>query len=393
MTHVDIMRGERQLAALVGDIYEAAADPDRLADLSALVAPQFGTESSIIHTCTDSSLEMRDILSFTRTFDAWAWSAYAQHYHDRNVWFQRGIRKGPSVVVICEELVSDRELLRSEWYDYCQKLDWHHCLGIGVAIDTDLVGGIGFHRPRSAQPFEEADRKKAQLLLPHLERALQINHRISRLAHERNVALDVLDGLALGLLFVAVNGHVLFANRIAERLLLGRHALSVRRGRLQSTEPGRQRDLERLIGEAARTSGGKGLSSGGILSLPRQDGAPLTVLVSPFRSRTMGYGPGMPAAVVMFSDPDARRPVSPRVLMQVYRLTKAEARLLAALLAGQALAEYAGHAGISINTAKSQMRDVFLKTGQARQVDLVRAVMGDPAIRLARDDGDGSRGD
>jgi DNA-binding CsgD family transcriptional regulator len=375
---------ERQLVDLVGQIYEAATAPDRAAKLCTLIAPHFGTESSIIHTCTASSLTMRSILSATDNMDSWAWSAYAEYYHDRNVWFQRGIRKGPSVVVICQELMSDRELLRSEWYDYCQKIRWFHCLGIGVSIDRDLVGGIGFHRPRNGKPFNEADRRKAQFLLPHLERALQIQHRLAALAEERDVAFSLLNGLEIGVIFATINGAVQFANRIAERVLRDASALSVSGGRLRTMNHAQQQNLDRLMGEAARASSGRGIGSGGILALPRPTGLPLTILVAPFRSERMDYGPAAPAAVLIFSDPDDHKTIPERALMQAYRLTKAEARLLAALLSGQHLDECATAAGISINTAKTHLRQIFWKTGHDRQVDLVRTIIRDPALRLSR---------
>jgi DNA-binding CsgD family transcriptional regulator len=348
------------------------------------MAPHFATESSIIHTCAKSSLEMSSVISATQNLDSWAWSAYNAHYHDRNIWFQRGIRKGPSVVVICEELVSHSELLRSEWYDYCEKLDWFHCLGIGVSIGKDLVGGIGFHRPQFDKPYDETDRRKAQFLLPHIERALQIQHRIAALTQEREIALDVLDGLAVGILFVTSDARVLFANRVAERTLQGADGLSASRGRLRIQDPKHRQHFERLVGEAAQTSAGKGTKAGGVISVATASGRQLSLLVSPFRSMSMGYGPAVPAAVVIFSDPHAETATPDKTLQTLFDLTPAQTRLVMALLAGQSLAEYARSAGISINTAKTQMRRVFAKTGYDRQVDLVRAVSANPIVKLAQ---------
>jgi DNA-binding CsgD family transcriptional regulator len=381
---VVVVGNERELVGLIGQLYEAATDPDCVRNLCAVMAPHFKTESSIIHTCTESSLEMRSILSATQNLDSWAWSAYDAHYHDRNVWFQRGIRKGPSVVVICQELVSDSELLRSEWYDYCQKLDWFHCLGVGVSIGKDLVGGIGFHRPRFGKPYDEADRRKAQFILPHLERALQIQHRIAALTQERDVAFDVMDGLAIGILFVTSDARLLFANRVAERALQSAHGLSVSRGRLR-VQDSRQRDhFERLVGEAAQTSAGNGTKAGGVVSVATASGRRLFLLVSPFRSMSIGYGPALPAAVVLFSDPQAEIATPESALQTLFGLTPAQSRLVIALLEGQSLSQYAQGAGISINTAKTQMRQVFAKTGYDRQVDLVRALTANPIVKLAQ---------
>ena len=49
------------------------------------------------------------------------------------------------------------------------------------------------------------------------------------------------------------------------------------------------------------------------------------------------------------------------------------------------MADYADTAGISMNTAKTQMRQIFLKTGVNRQADLIRAVAANPLIKLGRD--------
>ena len=63
----------------------------------------------------------------------------------------------------------------------------------------------------------------------------------------------------------------------------------------------------------------------------------------------------------------------------------AQARLVAALVAGETMADYAGAAGISMNTAKTRMRQIFLKTGVNRQADLIRAVAANPLVKLGRD--------
>jgi DNA-binding CsgD family transcriptional regulator len=377
------LANERQLGDVIGQLYEAAADPSCLTDLSTLLAPYFGTASGMVHTSTHLSLEMPAVLSATENFDDSARAAYVEHYHSRNVWFQRGIKKGPQSIVIGQELLPDSELLRSEWYDYCLKLDAFHLLGINVWIAEDLVGGVGFHRPRSAKPFGETERRKALLILPHLRRALQIQHRIAGLTRERGLALNLIDGLGIGIILVAGDARLLFVNRTAERVLQGGLGLSVLKGRLRSQDQTQRQNVERLIAEAALTSAGKGIKAGGVLTISRPNGRPLSLLISPLRAASIGYGPELPAAVVIFSDPESDATSPEEALRTIFGLTRAQARLVSALLAGQSLLQYALSAGISINTAKTQMRQVFAKTGYDRQVDLVRALTADPVIRLA----------
>jgi DNA-binding CsgD family transcriptional regulator len=83
----------------------------------------------------------------------------------------------------------------------------------------------------------------------------------------------------------------------------------------------------------------------------------------------------------MFSDPDARTSTSGQALIELYGLTPAEARLMAALVDGERLEDYAERQQISINTARTQSKQVFAKTGHGRQADLIREVLANLALR------------
>jgi DNA-binding CsgD family transcriptional regulator len=87
----------------------------------------------------------------------------------------------------------------------------------------------------------------------------------------------------------------------------------------------------------------------------------------------------------VFSDPDARADVPERAIAKMFGLAPAQARLVAALVAGETMADYGDAVGISINTAKTQMRQIFLKTSVNRQADPIRAVAANPLVKLERD--------
>jgi DNA-binding CsgD family transcriptional regulator len=88
----------------------------------------------------------------------------------------------------------------------------------------------------------------------------------------------------------------------------------------------------------------------------------------------------------MFSDPDARGEAPELAIAQMFGLSPSQSRLVAALVAGESMADYAESAGVSINTAKTQMRRIFLKMGVKRQSELVRAIASNPLPRLSRRD-------
>jgi DNA-binding CsgD family transcriptional regulator len=72
-----------------------------------------------------------------------------------------------------------------------------------------------------------------------------------------------------------------------------------------------------------------------------------------------------------------------QALIQLYGLTAAEARLTAALVNGERLEDYAVRQRISINTVRTQSKQIFAKTGLSRQADLIREVLANPALKAA----------
>jgi DNA-binding CsgD family transcriptional regulator len=64
--------------------------------------------------------------------------------------------------------------------------------------------------------------------------------------------------------------------------------------------------------------------------------------------------------------------VAPQLLRHVYQLTPAEVQIALAIADGETLKTYAQRRDISVNTASTQLKRVFSKTGLKRQSDLVR---------------------
>jgi len=63
------------------------------------------------------------------------------------------------------------------------------------------------------------------------------------------------------------------------------------------------------------------------------------------------------------------------ILQGLYDLTPAEAEILRLLAEGRSLEEVAQQRGITMNTVRSQLKQVFAKTDTRRQGELVRLVL------------------
>ena len=66
------------------------------------------------------------------------------------------------------------------------------------------------------------------------------------------------------------------------------------------------------------------------------------------------------------------------MLHQLYRLTRTEARLVAALAEGERLEDAAQALGVTLGTGRTYLKRVFQKMGVSRQVDLMRLVLSGP---------------
>jgi DNA-binding CsgD family transcriptional regulator len=83
-------------------------------------------------------------------------------------------------------------------------------------------------------------------------------------------------------------------------------------------------------------------------------------------------GPFLGARVLfIFVDLGPKPGPDPRLLMSLFGLTTAEARLASLLAGGAALDEIAGQLGIARETARNQLKAVFAKTETHRQGELV----------------------
>jgi DNA-binding CsgD family transcriptional regulator len=109
----------------------------------------------------------------------------------------------------------------------------------------------------------------------------------------------------------------------------------------------------------------------------RPPSRPLRIVVTPFQSSEVLLG-DRPAALVFFSDPDARGGSRASVLCALYSLTPAECRLTGLLVEGCELAAAARQMSMATQTARFHLKSIFRKTGVGRQAELVRLVWGLP---------------
>lgn len=81
---------------------------------------------------------------------------------------------------------------------------------------------------------------------------------------------------------------------------------------------------------------------------------------------------GDPAVALFLAEPEAALALDLEVLTDLFGLTPAEAALAAAIGAGATLTNHADARGITVGTARIQLKQVLAKTASGRQSELVR---------------------
>jgi len=191
---------------------------------------------------------------------------------------------------------------------------------------------------------------------------------------EHGAPLDGLDRTGTATLAVDRDGKILFQDKRAEMLLRDGDGIRSVRGRLESADPTGAAGLARLIREAAsQAASGLPAGAGGGITLERGEGAaPLSILVTPFRPEPGGAPQS--AALIFLRDPDRVSP-APQLLQDLFGLTPMEAMIGARLAEGAALERIAETIGISLSTVRFHLKNLYSKTGTARQAELVALIL------------------
>jgi DNA-binding CsgD family transcriptional regulator/PAS domain-containing protein len=374
------MFSEKLILALVGQIYDAAADSDQWpVFLESLAESLDGRQTQLIFYDVErhgGNLAMRTRL------DPSVQAKYNEYYAGVDVWGIHGRDLMTSGnVTTGQMLCPDPILVNSEFYnDFLRPNDAFHQVGGFIHKDKSVVSFVSSLRPQRAGPFSEENILLLHELMPHLQRALQIHRKINGLEAKANSYAKALDRLPIGLMVIDSKGRVLQLNHSAQDILNLNDGLTLSANGLVAHRPQETNQLRALILGAISGLSGEGVGFGGPMTLPRPSlQRPFQILVTPLRSSASLSWLGKAAAAVFVSDPERQSATSETTLGKLFDLTPAESRLAASLMRGKDLREIAEEFELSRNTVRSQLRSLFDKTATRRQGELIRLLWNSPA--------------
>lgn len=228
--------------------------------------------------------------------------------------------------------------------------------------------GAGAAVREPARPF---DRDTLERVLPYLEQALDLGTDDGGGSHGQPPDPALLQDLPLTACVVTADLVLLSATTKARDAFDDGGLLTRAADRVQAADPYFHKDLAIAVGEAIAERRVRALTFA-TRSEPAR-----TILVAP---HAWGAAGTKPAAILFFNFETSDVTGLSSALVETYGLTPSEAEVTALLCLGLSVDEIASRKRASVNTVRTQIKNVFAKTGTTRQGSLIALVMNGPAM-------------
>jgi DNA-binding CsgD family transcriptional regulator/PAS domain-containing protein len=362
MGHIDPLEVER-----VGlKIGEAALDPALWRSVMREIAHAVGA--------TGAALLQNDVrtpdVPWTDEVEEVFQKYFSEGWHLRDI-RARGaplLASGQKQFITDQDVVTRDEMEHGAYYAellYPYGFKWFAAIGFRAG-DADWA--LSIHRTAAQGPFEGQETRLFGQLAQRLTEAATLS---------TTVGLAVISGLANALeqvhqpaLVLDRFGVVLDSNAAAERIFDDN--LRIVNRRLVVRDAHARNDIAALIDRLRATPDGKGFPT--TTTVVRRE--PKTaVMIRAMPVPLAARAPFLGARVLLtLSELGVKPGPEPSVMMRVFGLTTAEAKLAALVATGVAPGDAADRLGISRETARNQLKAVFAKTETHRQSELVALI-------------------
>ncbi|BEP37399.1 hypothetical protein GmRootV59_43700 [Variovorax sp. V59] len=290
--------------------------------------------------------------------------AYVEHFFAHDILIPPTFGAPPGSWFDTQELFSSSLLSKEGFYvDFMCPHGMRQCLIFIVEDSPQRRGALTVQRN---MPAGRARRHLESAAVRRVDGALRrgLAQRDAMTRQWFDTAESAFDGFGEAICLATRHGTVLRASARARELLGQGHSLRLRGGRLWHPGAEVQRALQAALAQAPQAHQPIRLSIpdgwGGQSRLELVPAAPQLSL-------------GREALVFIRMRHDgARTPPPVDSLCSAFGITPAEARVLAALIAGQSPKQHAGAQGVSVHTVRSQVGSLMAKMGCTRQAELVR---------------------
>lgn len=382
--HAELSR----LSSLIDLIYQGATAMNRWQEVLPAIANWLDSRTGLLftplHTPEQGGFQM------VHQIPQSALELWNTKYAGQDLWTNNAVARGLVVegnILLGQELVPQGELIASHFYqEFLSRLNIAHLLtGIVFGIGPESIATIcSFHRFEDEEPFSESQKEKLSLLVPHISRALGVMFRLRDAEFKVASTLAALDRLPIGVLLFGTDGGVTFANSLAKSILDQQDGLRLRNrpGLGDSADVlASDHSFQNLLDEAIREAispdilSTRHFSRAVAITRPSGRASFLLNFSSLPASNEFGMGWDAPRAIVFISDSATPIKLNNELLKSAYGLSAAEIRVAELVADGFSLQEIAKQHGRSVNTIKTQLKQIYEKTGTNSRARLVKLLI------------------
>lgn len=363
----------QELSNLLGLLYDAASDP-------VLWAP-FLEQVAKASKATSAAMVVHDFqqplctVSTGWELDSELQKLYEAHYHNLDVWAERGLTQPAGSIVLSQGICPLHELAKTEIYNdlYIPSKIEHAAFAILKRTETCLAG-FSLYRDCRQPEFGEPDVQLLRFLAPHLQRAFDLHFRLSDLKSHSNGLEAAINTFVKPIFLLDAKAKIVFMNKSATALLAERDGLQVFSSVLGAERSAESELLLNAIRRAATSFVAGRDVAGDTLFISRRNRPALQLFIAPIHNGPLRASHH--AAIVIFvSDPLRTPRPSTSDLRRRFSLTPAECRVALLLSDGCSPRQIANLVGVTDNTVRSQIKSIFSKTGVKRQSELIRLLL------------------
>lgn len=358
-------------AGILGRLYGAAHDARRLPVVLDALRDRTGAGSVTIHWFHRRAdrLRHRWMVGCSQTPTDFADLGAMDDINPRTIAALNPVHSG---VVMLEDshipdMLSDEV---AEWQRRLRSSGLGQFIGARMAMGELGEVGLAVHAAHGGRALAPDCRATLTAMMPHVREVLKLTVENAEREQGRESMRLLIDQMRLCVLFCDASGWITTANAMGQQWMTNA-ALTLR---------------ERC-GSGYRTRLVAAVR--GMLTPHRPSEMRWTTPQGDWLIRAMplmrdGFGAiapplGRASHVIVGCDADSRISPAPGELLSLFGVTRVEAELLAHLCMGEDLRTFAQSRGVSIHTARTQLKQVMAKTRTHRQSDLVRMVMNSPA--------------
>lgn len=364
---------------IIGAVYDAALEPGRWPEALRRVGGTIGAQSSFFFS-THSDVEPGAVLHVFNQPDEML-DGFTSFWHTQDEWMLAAQRKGHvrrGTLVLGGELVPRREFHRTAFYnDFTRRHDIDSMVGSvlfdGTETEPMPFTNLVWYRGPGKPEFEVAERERLRGYLPHFQRAMRIQRRIGWLADRQ--AQDAFSAMHVASIVLDRHGAVHHHNDAGALLLDSLSPQSYRFGRLRTLGDRSSLAIEDAVATASRGEPARFTA----LLAGRRPRVMAATLIRIAAGASESFGPATPASdrfLLLVEVPRINGRGVAEAVCTLFHLSRAEVRVLGALLDGDTPAQIASAGGNSVATVRTQISSLLAKTGTASQTELLVMLRG-----------------